>query len=458
MPLDKQYAGKWHRSAGHPDDVVLIHSSAASKQRPAGTIVSSVGGWYDAGDYNKYIVNSGITMGTLFSAFEDFPDYYDTLRIDIPESNNAVPDILDEAVYNLRWMLTMQDPYDGGIYHKCTNSEFDGMVMPGVTRAERYMVQKSTPATLDFAAVLAQASRIYKKYSNHFPGLADSCLKAAMAAWKWAQKNPLVAYNQKQINELHKPPINTGEYGDRNVKDEWLWAASELFITTNEKMFFDTVTRRIQDAAVLPSWASVGTLGYYSVLRFSKGIPAFAGPVLKSMKDSVLHMADRMLQGITLNSFNVVMGQSSKDFVWGSNAVAANQGILLINAYLLSNNKDYLDAALQNADYLLGRNATGFSFLTGIGSKTPMHIHHRPSEADGITEPVPGLLAGGPNPGMQDKCTYVHTDAERAFTDDVCSYASNEIAINWNAPAVYLFNALEALQQKAGYSKIELVK
>ena len=278
-----------------------------------------------------------------------------------------------------------------------------------------------------------------------------------MAAWKWSQKNPQVAYNQKQINEQHKPAINTGEYGDRNFKDEWLWAASELFITTKEKMFFDTVTRRMQDAAVLPSWGSVGTLGYYSMLRFSKEIPAFAGSVLKSMKDSILQMADRMLKGMELNTFNVVMGQSSKDFVWGSNAVAANQGILLINAYLSSNNKNYLDAALQNADYLLGRNATGFSFLTDIGSKTPMHPHHRPSEADGITEPVPGLLAGGPNPGMQDKCTYAFTDAERAFTDDVCSYASNEIAINWNAPAVYLFNALEALQQTAGYSKNELV-
>src|ERR1700730_8651208 len=150
MPLEEKYAGKWHRSAGHPDSIVYIHSSAASKERPEGTIISSSGGWYDAGDYNKYIVNSGITMGTLLSAYEDFPDYFKQLNTNIPESGNTVPDILDEVIYNLRWMLTMQDPYDAGVYNKCTNAAFDGMVMPGITKAPRFVVQKGTAATLDF--------------------------------------------------------------------------------------------------------------------------------------------------------------------------------------------------------------------------------------------------------------------------------------------------------------------
>ncbi len=141
-PLEEAFAGKWHRPAGHPDTVVLIHSSAVSASRPEGTVISSPGGWYDAGDYNKYIVNSGITMGTLLSAYEDFPAYFDTLDTHIPESNDQVPDVLNEALYNLRWMLTMQDPADGGVYHKLTNAAFDGMVMPGITTLPRYVVQK----------------------------------------------------------------------------------------------------------------------------------------------------------------------------------------------------------------------------------------------------------------------------------------------------------------------------
>ena len=113
-----------------------------------------------------------------------------TLKTNIPESNDDVPDILNEALYNIRWMLTMQDPNDGGVYHKCTNAKFDAMIMPDKATEKRYVVQKSTAATLDFAAVCAQASRIFSKYKKQFPGLADSCLNAAVKAWQWAEKNP----------------------------------------------------------------------------------------------------------------------------------------------------------------------------------------------------------------------------------------------------------------------------
>lgn len=432
MMLVQRYALKWHRVAGHPDTSVQIHASAADANRPAGTILSSPGGWYDAGDYNKYIVNSGITMGTLLSAYEDFTEYFDRLQVHIPENTDAIPDILNEVVYNLRWMLTMQDPADGGVYHKCTNAQFDGMVMPGVTKAPRYLVQKSTAAALNLAAVAAQSARVLKKY---YPTLADSCLKTAIAAWNWALKNPDVVYNQRQINSRFDPDIGTGEYGDRSFDDERLWAAAELFITTSGKEYADAVAQRLKDRVDVPSWSSVAMLGYYTMVRHNKSA---------QMKDSILHLADKLIANIPSNAFAVVMGQSKADFVWGSNAVAANQGILLINAYRASNNKKYLNAALSNLDYILGRNATGYCFVTGYGTKSPMHPHHRPSVADGIAEPVPGLLAGGPNPGRQDKCNYPFTETETAYTDVSCSYASNEIAINWNAPLVYLANAIEA--------------
>jgi endoglucanase len=153
-----------------------------------------------------------------------------------------------------------------------------------------------------------------------------------------------------------------------------------------------------------------------------------------------------LIKDVDTRAYRTVMGGSARDFIWGSSSVAANQGIVLIQAYRISGDQKYFSHALSNLDYLLGRNATGYSFLTGFGDKTPMHIHHRPSEADGIEEPVPGLLSGGPNPGMQDKCKYPSTIPDEAFTDSVCSYASNEIAINWNAPLVYLAGALEASQ------------
>lgn len=448
MPLEGTWAGKWARAAGHPDTAVLVHPSAASGKYPSGTVISSPKGWYDAGDYNKYIVNSGITMGTLLSAYEDFPTYYNGLNTSIPESSNALPDVLDEALYNLRWMLTMQDPSDGGVYHKLTNASFDGMVMPGVTKLPRYVVQKGTAATLDFAAVAAQAARILKKFDKAVPALADSCLKAAVAAWQWAQKNPSLIYSQREINPKYDPDITTGEYGDRNFNDEWLWAAAELFATTKEASYYGVVQERMASRLTLPSWGDVATLGCYTLIRLEEQLPASAKATVQKLKDSVLKMADVYVSHVGANAFATVMGQTVKDFSWGGNSVAANQGILLLRAYLLTKNKKYLAGALSNLDYIFGRNATGYSFVTGVGSKPVMHPHHRPSEADGIEDPVPGLLSGGPNPGMQDKCQYPSSEPELAFVDNVCSYASNEIAINWQAPVVYLANALQALKEE----------
>jgi len=451
MPLDEKYAGKWHRPAGHADDAVLVHPSAASDKRPAGTVISTPGGWYDAGDYNKYIVNSGISTGTLLSAYEDFTGYFDTLKTDIPESNNRLPDILDEVLYNVRWMLTMQDPNDGGVYNKCTNAAFDGMVMPGVTKLPRYVVAKGTAATLDFAAVMAQAARITKKFNRQLPGFSDSCLHAAEYAWQWAWQHPAMAYDQNAINREYQPAVVTGGYGDNRFTDEWFWAASELFVTTKNHRYYDTVSKGINTPFTIPSWASVHALGYYTLLRNEKNIPA--GTIdFAAVKKMLLDFADNLMAGGN-KAFATIMGQSKRDFIWGSNAVAANQGVALVNAYLLSGDKKYINGALTNIDDILGRNATGYCFVTGFGTSSTMHPHHRQSVSDGIVEPVPGLMAGGPNPGRQDKTNYTFTEPETAYNDNDQAYASNEIAINWNAPAVYLANAIEALQFKVGYSK-----
>jgi hypothetical protein len=445
MALTPQYAGQWSRPAGHPDTQVLVHPSAATALRPAGTIISTPGGWYDAGDYNKYIVNSGITMGTLLDAYEDFPGFFDTLHTHIP-AIAGVPDLLNEALYNLRWMLTMQDPGDGGVYHKCTNAVFDGMVMPGVTRAPRYVVEKGTAATLDFAAVMAQAARVLRHFQATLPGLSDSCLRAAEQAWKWALKNPNLAYDQNAMNRTFLPQVTTGAYGDFSFKDEWFWAAAELMVSTGDAAYGKVVRAQLDNPMNLPSWSNVQMMGGYTLLRFQALLPARWAAAVGGIRERLLAIANRYLEKIGSNAFHTVIGESRSDFVWGSNSVAANQGMLLVNAWLQTRDKKYLGPALANLDYLLGMNATGYCFVTDIGTHSTMHPHHRPSIADGIIPPVPGLMAGGPNPGQQDHQHYAFSDPETSYTDQDGAYASNEIAINWNAPLVYLAGAIEALQ------------
>lgn len=444
-PLLPVHAGKWARNAGHQDDKVLIHGSAISTNRPKDALISSSRGWYDAGDYNEYIVNSGITMATLMSLLEDYPEFCKGLSTNIPESTNQLPDLLDEVLWNLRWMLTMQDPSDGGVYHKLTNASFDPTIMPERATRARYVVQKGTAATLDFAAVMAQSVRVVQQYKKQLPGLADSCKTAAIKAWGWAKKNPAVYYRQSEINKKFSPAITTGEYGDQNIEDEWIWAATELHILTGNPAYLPKIQIDKSVSMPIPTWNQVKPLAYYSLVKSSKTVESNATQKAQLAKEDILLCADNLLNEIEKQPYQVVMGKDPADFRWGSSSVAANQGIVLLHAYRLSHNRKYLEAALGNLDYLLGRNATGYCFVTGFGSKSVMHPHHRVSMADGVKEPVPGLLSGGPNAGKQDKCaSYTSNYPDESFTDDDCSYASNEIAINWNAPLVYLVVALEA--------------
>lgn len=440
MPLLPIYAGIWSRPAGHPDSIVFIHPSAATIQRPAGSVIASPGGWYDAGDYNKYVVNSGITVATLLSAYNDFAPYFDSLQVNIPESTNTLPDLLDELLYNLRWMLTMQDT-DGGVYHKCTNAAFDGMIMPNAATQPRYVIQKTTAATLNFAAVMAKAGRMFSQWNRVLPGLADSCINAALLAWQWAEAHPNLDYNQEKLNTLFKPAITTGAYGDTYLWDEWFWAATELAITTKKPVYTHWLLQYKMPAITLPSWNSVGALGMFSLFERRKSLPEKLQPFADSLFTIFIQQANLLLQNGNA-AMHTVMGQSASNFIWGSNAVAANQGIWLLKAFMYTGERRYLNGALSNADYLLGRNAAGYCYVTGFGTKSPLHPHHRPSIADGITPPIPGLLVGGPNPGMQDGVAYPNRFPETAYVDDDKAYACNEIAINWNAPAVYLINGL----------------
>lgn len=429
MELEAEHAGTYARAPGHPDTNVLIHASAASQDRPEGTVISAAKGWYDAGDYNKYIVNSGISTYNVLAAYEHFPEFYNGRDINIPESGNSVPDILDEARWNLEWMLDMQDPFDGGVYHKLTALNFAGVVMPADATAQRYVVQKGTAATLDFAAVMATASRIYRPFD---PALADYMEQAAIDAWQWAQDNSDVPYQQPA-------DVTTGGYGDSNFNDEFAWAAAELFILTGEQAYLDAFAQRNQSISI-PSWPNVAGLAFISLAQHGD---ALADDMRQSIESSIISLADTLVSQQASSAIGVPM--ATKDFRWGNNGDVASKAQMLIQAYRISGDDKYLPAAYALTDYLMGRNGTDYSFITGFGSKPPVDIHHRPSAADDVEAPVPGFLVGGPHSGWQDGCEYPSSAPAKSYLDDWCSYSTNEIAINWNAPFVYILGAINAM-------------
>lgn len=435
--LRPEHAGVFAREAGHPDTEVIVHASAAGPGRPEGTVIAGPKGWYDAGDYNKYIVNSGISTYSLLAAYEHFPAFFDQQRLNIPESGNAIPDLLDEALWNLEWMLTMQDPADGGVYHKLTNKGFDGTVMPHQATGPRYVVQKSTGAALNFAAVMATASRVLRGFEAQRPGLSGRMLAAAQAAWAWAQKNPAVVYRQP-------PDIHTGGYDDSQLDDEFAWAAAELYVSTRDDAYYAAMKpERVANS--VPSWGDVKGLAWMSLAHHRQRLTPAADLALIASRVETL--AGTLASGWEASPYRVSM--QAGDFVWGSNAVALNQAMMLLQGYRLNGQRRQLDAAQAALDYVLGRNAIGLSMVTGFGEQSSLHPHHRPSEADGITAPIPGFIVGGPNPGHDDAkgcpVPYVSKAAAKSYLDHYCSYASNEIAINWNAPLAYVSAALQNL-------------
>lgn len=437
--LMETHAGRFARPMGHPDNKVEVHSSAATAARPEGTVISSPKGWYDAGDYNKYIVNSGISTYTLMAAYEHFPAYYHDRDLNIPESGDEVPDLLDEVMWNLDWMLTMQDPNDGGVYHKLTTKNFEGAVMPHEAVAQRYVVKKGTAAALNFAATMATASRVYAEYDEAFPGFSSRALEAAEAAWNWALANPDLLYKNPS-------DIGTGEYGDGNVGDEFAWAAAELYITTGDDSYYRALEAPHVENAV-PSWSQSRGLAWMSLAFHRDNLTPVADQNL--IAERVEQLASELRDDWRVSAYRVPM--RAQDFVWGSNGVAMNNAMMLLQGYMLNGEADYLEAAQSLLDYVLGRNPTDFSYVTAHGERTPMHIHHRPSEADSIADPVPGFLAGGPHSGQQDAddcpVPYPSDLPAKSFLDHWCSYSTNEITINWNAPLVYVSGAIDALRK-----------
>jgi endoglucanase len=405
-------------------------SSGAAGER------DNIGGWHDAGDYGRYMVNSGISTGTLLAAWEIFGDRLKSIQLNLPETGNGTPDILNEARWNLRWMLKMQDA-DGGVWHKQTSEHFSGFVAPQDDSLTSEVIGtgsapfKSTCATADLAAVAAIAARVYQPFDAKF---AAQNLEAARRAWAWTEKNPNVTFR-------NPPGVSTGEYGDAHCGDERLWAAAELARTTGEagfnNYFLDNYAQFLATLDSPPSagWSQLAPMGMWSY-ALSKQKDADVKAVA-SIRERTLAAAREVVERTRANPYRNSM--KATDYVWGSNGVAAGYGMYLLMANQFSPDAGFTDTARDNLHYILGRNTFSISWVTQVGENPFQHPHHRPSGAKGAA--WPGLMSGGPNAGRQDAVLAKlpkDLPPAKVYADQLASYASNEIAINWQAALVFL--------------------
>lgn len=380
------------------------------------------GGWHDAGDYGRYVVPGAKSVADLLIAYDANPKLFSD-SIGIPESGNGVPDVLDEVRYELEWMLKMQDSQTGGVHHKVSCENFPGYVMPEMETNELIVTPVSTTATADFCASMAMAYEYYQKFDKDF---AEKCLNAAKNAWAFLQKNPNFIFSNPS-------DITTGDYGDTSDIDERYWAAAQMWRATGE----DTYRTALESMSVQNGmdWMEVGDYGNIAILTMD-GVDTNSDLYTRA-KTSILKEADKM-KGLSQSN---PYGVSVSKYNWGSNMGVATSGMILNLAYQMTEDSTYLDTSRSNLHYLLGNNAMGECFVTGYGTVSPEHPHHRPSMAK--NQAMKGMLVGGVNSGLEDsaaKAYCANSPSAKCYVDHWESYSTNEITIYWNSPLTCLLS------------------
>lgn len=417
VDLDSSISGDFAHAACHTGEAVIYGSESS------GTVDVS-GGWHDAGDYGRYIVSGAKTVADLFLAYRD-SDESDADDYGIPESGNGVSDLLDEARFELEWMLKMQDT-DGGVYHKVTCKNFPETVEAIEETDQLVLAPKSLAATGDFAAVMAEAAYLYKDIDADF---ADTCLAAAESAWNYMETH------DGEASYSNPDDIVTGEYPDTAYGDEYIWAAVELYIATGDEGYKTYINNAFKEnAAKIKYGLGWADIGYYAAYDYV----IYVGDN-DDLKNRILEEADDLADDIMRDGYGVSLTGS---FPWGSNMNVANNGMLLLMANNILANDDYVECAKLQLDYLLGRNSVSYCYVTGYGTVSPENTHHRPSQVLGYS--MKGMLVGGPDSDLEDPYAQAVLSGypiESRYVDNAQSYSCNEVTIYWNSPLIYLLAA-----------------
>jgi endoglucanase len=395
------------------------------------------GGWYDAGDHGKYVVNGGISVFQLMAAYERDKAAFKDGQLNIPESGNGRPDILDEARWEQEFLLSMQvpdgKPFAGMAHHKIHDRNWTGLpLLPHLDPQPRELHPTSTAATLNLAATAAQAARLFAPYDAAF---AARNLKAARKAWAAAKANP---------DRYADPNDGTGggAYNDDNVTDEFYWAAAELYITTGEKEFRDSVLASPHHTGDIWrdrgfDWGNTAQLGRLDLATVPNALPDRA-----RVRQSVIEGAEKYLAIQRAHPYG--LPYNPPDFDWGSNNLVLNNMVVMATAYDLTGQEKYRSAVREGMDYILGRNALNQSYVTGYGEVASKNQHSRwyAHQLDpALPNPPRGTLAGGPNSHIQDPLAQrLLRDCKPQFCyiDHIESWATNELTINWNSPLAWV--------------------
>ncbi|MBR5370925.1 MAG: glycoside hydrolase family 9 protein [Oscillospiraceae bacterium] len=502
-----------HSKYGHNPDTAYLQNTwvkaykndGSDVQKSNGDITAN-DGWYDAGDHGKYVVNGGIAVWTLQNLYEwtlkdlnnsSADKFGDSSKsMSVPEAGNKIADILDETKVELEFFKEMMVPssyklkeyppadskdlggtdtgkYENMVFHKLHDSKWTGLAVhawdyqdnkdwKGITRIVK---PPSTAATLNAAACFAQGARLFEKEDASY---AKELLELAKKTYEAAKANP----------ELYAPldqAIGGGAYGDNEVKDDFYWAATELYITTGDSEYL-TDLEGYSDAYGMTTdlaggenhgtftsfnWGNTAGLGTLSMYlnqdKFPEKISTITSAITKCADDYVKQEESEGF-GVPYKGsefedpINIGPGIKVKGYEWGSNSMVINNAIVMAYAYSATGEKKYLNGASEACDYIFGRNAMDLSYITGYGTYHCYNPHHRywSHELDKEFPYAPsGVMSGGPNAGMQDPYVagkgYIRgkVPSQLCYVDSIEAWSVNEVTINWNSPFAWVMSFLE---------------
>lgn len=438
-------------------------------------VLDVTGGWYDAGDFGKYAVNGGISTWMLLNAYERLDALQKTKswpdnRVPMPENDNGISEILDEARWQIEFLLSLQIPQgvrmsvpigaqtekegapldltevdvSGMAHHKVHAAKWPGLpLLPSDADQTRYLYPPSTAATLNVSAVAAQCARIWREID---PVFANRCLIAAISTYNAARRNPEI-FARRNFD-------GGGPYNDLDLTDEFGWAAAELYATTGQTEYITSLARtpgaywlaRNGESALGDiSWNSVDQLPVATMLTASQYVSdndrARAATIL-------INIADGYLDDAAQDGYGLPFPPTR--YGWGSNGDVASRSIALGYAYDVTGDSKYREALISIMDYLTGRNPLDQSYVAGHGQRAVRKVHHR-FWAEGANPDwppaAPGALSGGPNAGYapdeHQKANLGDCAPMTCWADDHTAFALNEVAINWNAALFWLASYLD---------------
>lgn len=421
VDIEFTYQGTtFKHKACHLKDALYGGTFASGAWTKEGELRDGTGGWHDAGDYGKYTVNAAFALAFLFKAWEDFGDKLGNVH-HVPNYDGELPQWLAEGKFQMDQLLKMQIE-DGSALHMIGPLAFPGTILPDVDTDPRRFTGPGSAATADLVAIAAMAARVYRPFDSKY---ADTCLAAAQKGQAFLDANT-TPLSPSYAGFTHNAYNRSQDSGER------FWAITELWRTTGDAALLTRVETALPaDARANFDWGNVENLGLFSYVQAQSD--ARDATKLAAAQQAVITSAKSLANVASEHSYGRSLGSM---YYWGVNGVLARTALNLLVANQIAPDKVYLDAAAQQVDHLFGRNPFGRTMVTGLGFLPARDPHHRPSQGDGLTEPWPGLLVGGPN-SQSETAKSVGAPPGLAWYDSSADYYVNEVAINWNTALAY---------------------